>query len=66
MEYDHDLDSFVWTDENKYLLIRSIEDRIFILEKLIVNDKSINVHDSRKDIDDLKKIKGMFSSELYK
>jgi hypothetical protein len=66
MEYDHDLSSFVWTDENKYLLIRSIEDRIFILEKLIVNDKSINVHDSRKDIDDLNKIKGMFSSELYK
>ena len=66
MEYVHDLSSFVWTDENKYLLIRSIEDRIFILEKLIVNDKSINVHDSRKDIDDLNKIKGMFSSELYK
>jgi hypothetical protein len=53
----------LFTKDEKYLLIRSIEDMIDNLERIAVNERWSNKDNIREDVDDYLKLKTIFSTK---
>jgi hypothetical protein len=52
----------LFTEDEKYLLIRSIDDRIENLERISVNERWADKENIMKDITDYSKLKTIFST----
>lgn len=52
----------LFTQDEKYLMIRAIEDRVDNLERIAVNEKWADKDNIRIDCDDYSKIKTIFST----
>ena len=53
----------LFTDDEKYLLIRAIEDRIYNLERIAVNERWADKDNIREDVADYSKLKTIFSTK---
>ena len=56
----------LFTEDEKYLIIRAIEDRIIILERIAINDRWADKDDLQIDCEDLLNLKKIFSTNYYK
>ena len=52
----------LFTEDEKYLLIRAIEDRIDSLERIAVNERWADKDNIRIDVTDYSKLKTIFSA----
>jgi hypothetical protein len=52
----------LFTQDEKYLIARAVDDRLFLLEVIGVSEKYIAAENAKEDHKDLKKLKTIFST----
>jgi hypothetical protein len=53
----------LFTQDEKYLMVRAIEDRVNNIERISVNEKWADKDNIQADCDDYKKLKTIFSTK---
>lgn len=56
----------LFTDSEKYIIKRAIDDRVDLLYRILINEKWVDKDNIKTDIKDYKKLKGIFSTESWK
>lgn len=55
-----------YSESERMLICLAIDTRISYLEKLMVENKFIDVYNTKNDIDDLRKARSLFKTNLFK
>ena len=55
----------LFNEDERFLLIRAIDDRVENLERSTIEDKSVDAFNIKTDINDLKKLRRYFWNDLW-